>query len=201
MPRTGRRVRIGGYRNDGSWESLDGMVTPADLADLAVRAAHASVRSQLCAAYAVPRPPRRSAAAADGGCRRPAPGRAGRRPPWRRPEGRGSTRAGGRACAKGLAPQSALSQEEPIAEEQDDLAATCAAAAASKGRRRRRRSGHGRGRGGGLQRQWTSARAVGLYDRRLSAPHPRCGFTLPCCAFCCPVCLVLSRAACAMPPG
>eukprot|EP01047_Picozoa_sp_COSAG01_P015340 COSAG01_NODE_767_length_13740_cov_525.281651_11_plen_234_part_00 len=32
-----------------SWESLDGMVTPADLADSAVRAAHASVRSQpLC---------------------------------------------------------------------------------------------------------------------------------------------------------
>eukprot|EP01047_Picozoa_sp_COSAG01_P069898 COSAG01_NODE_10460_length_2160_cov_22.833576_1_plen_174_part_00 len=148
------------------------MVTPADLADLAVRAAHASVRSQLCAAYAVPRPPRRSAAAADGGCRRPAPGRAGRRPPWRRLEGRGSTRAGGRACAKGLVPQSALSQEEPIAEEQDDLAATCAAAAASKGRRRRCRSKPGRGRGGGLQRALHR-------DWRLSAPHPRHGFALP----------------------
>eukprot|EP01047_Picozoa_sp_COSAG01_P100028 COSAG01_NODE_29945_length_626_cov_1.455408_1_plen_148_part_01 len=35
---------------DSTWESLDGMVTPADLADLAVRAAHVSVRSQLCAA-------------------------------------------------------------------------------------------------------------------------------------------------------
>jgi hypothetical protein len=58
-------------------------------------------RSRICQIaavrpIAVPRPPRRSAAAADGGCRRPAPGRAGRGPPERRPEGRGSTRAGGR---------------------------------------------------------------------------------------------------------
>eukprot|EP01049_Picozoa_sp_SAG25_P021891 SAG25_NODE_8388_length_424_cov_3.996923_1_plen_38_part_01 len=36
------------YAAHAPWESLDGMVTPADLADLAVRAAHASVRSQLC---------------------------------------------------------------------------------------------------------------------------------------------------------
>jgi hypothetical protein len=40
------------------------------------------------------RPPRLRAAA-DGGCRRPAPGCAGQGPPLRRPEGRGSTRAGG----------------------------------------------------------------------------------------------------------
>jgi hypothetical protein len=40
--------------------------------------------------------PPRLRAAAEGGCRRPAPGRAGRGPLLRCPEGRGSTRAGGR---------------------------------------------------------------------------------------------------------
>jgi hypothetical protein len=49
---------------------------------------HLSDRS--CAAYRCPPSSPRSAAAADGGCRRPAPGRAGRGPLERRPEGRGT---------------------------------------------------------------------------------------------------------------
>jgi hypothetical protein len=93
------------------WESLDGMVTPADLADLAVRAAHVSVRSQLCGLSLSPvlpdaLPPRQMEVAVG---QRPAAPAGDRRRGGRKGGG-----ARGRAGAEGVALQSALSQEEPI---------------------------------------------------------------------------------------
>jgi hypothetical protein len=92
------------------------MVTPADPADLAVRAAHVSVRSQLCAAYAL----RLCSCMLS-------PVLPDALPPWQmevvvgqRPAAlagdlRGGGRKGGgargRAGAEGVAPQSALSHE------------------------------------------------------------------------------------------
>jgi hypothetical protein len=87
------------------------MVTPADLADLAVRAAHVSVRSQLCGLSLSPvlpdaLPPRQMEVAV------------GQRPAALAGDLRGGGRKGGgargRAGAEGVALQSALSQEEPI---------------------------------------------------------------------------------------
>eukprot|EP01049_Picozoa_sp_SAG25_P000732 SAG25_NODE_26_length_21086_cov_21.643065_21_plen_115_part_00 len=87
------------------------MVTPADLADLAVRAAHASVRSQLCGLSLSPvlpdaLPPRQMEVAVG---QRPAAPAGDRRRGGRKGGG-----ARGRAGAEGVALQSALSQEEPI---------------------------------------------------------------------------------------
>jgi hypothetical protein len=127
-------------------ENSDGKVTRPQIDDSEeVKLRHNC--SRLGSQHRRPRLEPRLRAAADGGCHRPAPARAGRGPPERQPEGRGSTRAGGR---RGGGP--AISALARGADLLNKMILPPRVPAASKGRRRRHLLVRGRGLTGGLLR-------------------------------------------------